>query len=121
VPGYEAELLAEIRQLVDDLVDVEVVQTGRAVQTRFAGAVPDAIRVAIEKEDPGATVVPACLPIGTDGKHFDRLGIRNFGFVPLQLPAGYDFAAMFHGVDERVPVSSLATGVRILQSFFGEC
>jgi len=121
VPGYEAELLAEIRQLVGDLVDVEVVQTGRAVQTRFAGAVPDAIRVAIEKEDPGATVVPACLPIGTDGKHFDRLGIRNFGFVPLQLPAGYDFAAMFHGVDERVPVSSLATGVRILQSFFGEC
>lgn len=121
VPGYETELLAEIRQLVGDLVDVEVVQVGRAVQTRFDGAVPDAIRVAIEKEDPGATVVPTCLPIGTDGKHFDRLGIRNFGFVPLLLPAGYDFASMFHGVDERVPVSSLAAGVRILQSFFGEC
>jgi acetylornithine deacetylase/succinyl-diaminopimelate desuccinylase-like protein len=121
VPGYEAELLAEIRQLVGDLVDVEVVLAGRAVQTRFDGAVPDAIRVAIEKEDPGAAVVPACLPIGTDGKHFDRLGIRNFGFVPLLLPAGYDFASMFHGVDERVPVSSLAAGVRILQNFFGEC
>jgi acetylornithine deacetylase/succinyl-diaminopimelate desuccinylase-like protein len=121
VPGYASELLAEIRQLVGDLVDVEVIAEGRAVQARFAGAVPDAIAVAIEKEDPGAVIVPTCLPIGTDGKHFDRLGIRNFGFVPLLLPAGYDFAAMFHGVDERVPVSSLATGVRILQSFFGEC
>ena len=65
--------------------------------------------------------MPAGLPIGTDRKHFGRLGIRNFGFVPLQLPAGYDFASMFHGVDERVPVSSLSAGVRISQSFFDEC
>lgn len=121
VPGYESELLAGIRELVGDLVEVEVVQRGPAVQTRFDGAVPDAIRAAIGKEDPGAAIVPACLPIGTDGKHFDRLGIRNFGFIPLRLPAGYDFASMFHGVDERVPVSSLTTGVRILENFFGEC
>jgi acetylornithine deacetylase/succinyl-diaminopimelate desuccinylase-like protein len=121
VPGYEQELLEEIRQVVGDLVDVEVVHGGPAVQTTFEGSVPDAIRVAIEAEDPGATIVPTCLPIGTDGKHFDRLGIRNFGFVPLLLPDGYDFASMFHGVDERVPVSSLTAGVRILQAFFGEC
>jgi acetylornithine deacetylase/succinyl-diaminopimelate desuccinylase-like protein len=121
VPGREPELLAGIRDLVGDLVDVDIVQQGPAVQTRFDGPVPDAIRVAIEKEDPGSVVVPACLPIGTDGKHFARLGIRNFGFIPLLLPAGYDFASMFHGVDERVPVSSLTAGVRILQNFFGEC
>lgn len=121
VPGHESELLSEIRKLVGDLVDVEVVQQGPAVQTRFDGPVPDAIRIAIAKEDPHAMVVPACLPIGTDGKHFDRLGIRNFGFIPLPLPAYYDFAAMFHGVDERVPISSLTAGIRILQTFFGEC
>lgn len=121
VPGHEAELLAGIRELAGDLVDVEVVQQGPAVQTSFDGAVPAAIMAAIEAEDHGAIVVPACLPIGTDGKHFDRLGIRNFGFIPLRLPRGYDFASMFHGVDERVPVSSLAAGVRILQNFFGEC
>ena len=120
VPGYETELLAEIRQLVGDLVDVEVVHAGRAVQTSFDGATPDAIRAAIEKEDPGATVVPTCLPIGTDGKHFDRLGIRNFGFVPLLLPAGDDFSSMFHGVAERVRGYSLAAGVRIMQSFFDD-
>jgi acetylornithine deacetylase/succinyl-diaminopimelate desuccinylase-like protein len=121
VPGHRNDLLAGIRELVGPLVDVEIVQEGPAVQTRFDGPAPDAIRVAIEKEDPGATVVPACLPIGTDGKHFDRLGIRNFGFIPLPLPAGYDFASMFHGVDERVPISSLTAGVRILQNFFAEC
>jgi acetylornithine deacetylase/succinyl-diaminopimelate desuccinylase-like protein len=121
VPGYQAELLEEIRHLVGDLADVEVVHEGPAVQAQFDGTVPDAIVAAIEKEDPGAVVVPTCLPIGTDAKHVGRLGIRHFGFAPLLLPAGYDFASMFHGVDERVPVSALAAGVRILQSFFGEC
>jgi acetylornithine deacetylase/succinyl-diaminopimelate desuccinylase-like protein len=121
VPGYETALLTEIRELVGDLVDIEVVFSGPAVQCEFRGAVPDAISIAIAKQDPGAAVIPACLPIGTDGKHFARLGIRNFGFIPLQLPAGYDFASMFHGLDERVPVASLATGVRILESFLSEC
>ncbi len=121
VPGFGSELLDEIREVVADLADVEVVQEGPAVQTRFDGAVPDAIRAAIEKEDPGAVVVPTCLPIGTDAKHFARLGIRHFGFIPLLLPGGYDFASMFHGTDERVPVSALVTGVRMLQCFFGGC
>jgi acetylornithine deacetylase/succinyl-diaminopimelate desuccinylase-like protein len=121
VPGYETALLTEIRQLVGDLVEVEVEFCGPSVQAEFRGLVPDAIALAIARQDPGATVIPVCLPIGTDGKHFARLGIRNFGFIPLQLPAGYDFASMFHGVDERVPVAVLATGVRILESFLSEC
>jgi acetylornithine deacetylase/succinyl-diaminopimelate desuccinylase-like protein len=121
VPGYEAALLTEIRELVGDLAEIEVVFSGPSAATEFRGTVPDAISIAIEKQDPGAAVIPVCLPIGTDGKHFARLGISNFGFIPLQLPAGYDFASMFHGVDERVPVAALATGVRILQSFLSEC
>jgi acetylornithine deacetylase/succinyl-diaminopimelate desuccinylase-like protein len=118
VPGFAEELLAEIRQLTSGLADVEVVNAGPALQTRFDGAVADAILASITKHDPDAEVIPACLPIGTDGKHFSRLGIRNFGFVPLPLPPGYDFAAMFHGTDERVPVSALTAGTAILTDFF---
>jgi acetylornithine deacetylase/succinyl-diaminopimelate desuccinylase-like protein len=32
-----------------------------------------------------------------------------------------DFSAMFHGVDERVPVSSLQFGVRVLDRFLATC
>lgn len=64
---------------------------------------------------------PTSLPIGTEGKHSDRLGIPNSGFVPLPLPGGYDFASMSYGVDERVRVSSLTAGVWILKDLFGEC
>jgi acetylornithine deacetylase/succinyl-diaminopimelate desuccinylase-like protein len=43
--------------------------------------------------------------------------MRCFGFSPLQLPAGLDFARMFHGIDERVPADALKFGVRVLDRF----
>ena len=54
---------------------------------------------------------------GTDAKAWDRLGIRCFGFTPLRLPHDLDFVHMFHGVDERVPISSLEFGARVLDRF----
>ncbi|HRN30100.1 MAG TPA: hypothetical protein PK890_10445, partial [Terrimesophilobacter sp.] len=51
---------------------------------------------------------------GTDNKALSRLGIIGYGFAPLQLPADLDFAGMFHGVDERVPLDALAFGKRVL-------
>jgi len=43
--------------------------------------------------------------------------MRCFGFSPLRLPAELDFAGMFHGVDERVPVEGLRFGARVLSRF----
>jgi acetylornithine deacetylase/succinyl-diaminopimelate desuccinylase-like protein len=54
---------------------------------------------------------------GTDGKQFGRLGMACYGFTPLVLPADYDFYAMFHGVDERIPLSALDSGVESMDSF----
>ena len=50
-----------------------------------------------------------------------RLGIRNFGFAPLRLPPELDFSALFHGVDERVPVEALEFGVRVLYRLLRDC
>ena len=54
-------------------------------------------------------------------KHFARLGIRCFGFAPLRLPPDLDFAALFHGVDERVPVDALTFGAQVLEHFLLHC
>jgi acetylornithine deacetylase/succinyl-diaminopimelate desuccinylase-like protein len=43
--------------------------------------------------------------------------MRCFGFTPLRLPEDLDFTALFHGVDERVPVDSLEFGARVLDRF----
>lgn len=72
---------------------------------------------ALLEHDPNAIVLPYMMSGGTDAKRFARLGIRNFGFSPLLLPPDLDFAALFHGVDERVPVDSIRSGERVLDEF----
>jgi acetylornithine deacetylase/succinyl-diaminopimelate desuccinylase-like protein len=54
---------------------------------------------------------------GTDAKSFSRLGISCYGFAPLLLPPDLEFAGMFHGVDERVPLDGLRFGARVLDRF----
>jgi acetylornithine deacetylase/succinyl-diaminopimelate desuccinylase-like protein len=72
-------------------------------------------------QDAGTKCVPYSLSAGTDNKAFAAAGMRGYGFVPLRLPATFDFARMFHGVDERIPLTSLSFGVRTLSRFLTAC
>ena len=96
---------------------MEYVQRQPPLETTFDGALVDAMAAALRAEDPGARPVPYMLSGGTDAKAFAKLGIRCFGFSPLRLPADLNFAALFHGIDERVPVEGLQFGVRVLDRF----
>ena len=91
-----------------------------SVETEFAGSLVEAMQACLVAEDPGARAVPYLLSAGTDAKAWDRLGIRCFGFVPLRLPPDLDFVSLFHGVDERVPISSLQFGCRVLDRFLDQ-
>jgi acetylornithine deacetylase/succinyl-diaminopimelate desuccinylase-like protein len=114
LPGREEEFFAEIDRLLGTAVSREFIHHDIALETTADGDLWDAMSSALTAEDPEATVVPYCLSAGTDAKHFSRLGIRCFGFSPLRLPAELDFSGMFHGIDERVPLSGLQFGVRVL-------
>ncbi len=117
LPGYEEEFLADLDRILGPRVRREDVHADKALETTFDGALVDAMQTALSAEDPIARAVPYMLSAGTDAKSFDDLGIRCFGFSPLQLPPELDFAGMFHGVDERVPVDGLKFGVRVLDRF----
>jgi acetylornithine deacetylase/succinyl-diaminopimelate desuccinylase-like protein len=119
--GHEEEFFREIDQLAGPGVQREFVHHDIAVETSFDGELVAAMQAALLAEDPAGRMVPYCLSGGTDAKSFSRLGIRCLGFTPLQLPAELDFAGMFHGVDERVPVSALKFGVRVLDNFLDRC
>ncbi|MGA5819108.1 M20/M25/M40 family metallo-hydrolase [Kitasatospora sp. NPDC094028] len=121
LPGYEEEFLAELDSVLGPRVKRESLHSDRAIETSFDGALVDAMQTALRAEDPIARAVPYCLSGGTDAKSFQDLGIRCFGFAPLQLPPELDFAGMFHGVDERVPVDGLKFGVRVLDRFLDAC
>jgi len=121
LPDGEEDFFAEIDNLLGPGVQREFIHHDIALQTTFDGELADAMAAALLGEDPDGRVVPYCLSAGTDAKSFSRLGIRCFGFSPLRLPADLDFAGMFHGVDERVPVDALQFGVRVLDKFLDLC
>ncbi|PZF79381.1 M20/M25/M40 family metallo-hydrolase [Jiangella anatolica] len=117
LPGQEAEFAATLDELLGPNVQRESLVHDIAVETSFDGPLVDAMSAALRAEDPGAHPVPYCMSGGTDAKSFSLLGIRNFGFSPLLLPPDLDFAGMFHGVDERVPVDGLRFGARVIDRF----
>ena len=117
LPGYEDEMLATIDELLGDQVVREFVVRDIALETTFDGPSIEAMAAALKAEDPHARAVPYTLSGGTDAKAFSLLGIRCYGFAPLRLPPTLDFGALFHGVDERVPIDGLQFGVRVLDRF----
>ncbi|MGE9807609.1 M20/M25/M40 family metallo-hydrolase [Janibacter sp. G1551] len=121
LPGHEEQLMATVRELAGEGVEVVVDHRDIALETPFAGPLVEAMQAALLAEDPEATVLPYCLSGGTDNKALSQLGITGYGFAPLRLPAGLDFAPMFHGIDERVPVESLVFGTTVLGRLIATC
>jgi acetylornithine deacetylase/succinyl-diaminopimelate desuccinylase-like protein len=117
LPGQQEQFEAAIDGLLGPTVSREWITCQPPIETTFDGDLVEAMVAALKAEDPGAHPVPYMLSAGTDAKAFARLGIRGFGFAPLKLPADLDFSALFHGVDERVPVDALRFGVRVLDRF----
>ncbi|WP_422747351.1 M20/M25/M40 family metallo-hydrolase [Mycobacterium sp. WMMD1722] len=121
LPGRKAAFEREI----DALIGPDVVRSWErdlpSYETTFDGDLVDQMNASLLTIDPDARTVPYMLSGGTDAKSFQRLGIRCFGFIPLRLPPDLDFSALFHGIDERVPVDALEFGVQVLQHFLENC
>ncbi|CAN5555805.1 M20/M25/M40 family metallo-hydrolase [soil metagenome] len=114
LPGTEDEALADIRRIVGEDIEIEIVVRDIGMEVPFAGSLVDAMVAALGRADPGVPVIPYLMGGGTDNKALAGLGIAGYGFAPLRLPADLDFTGMFHGVDERVPLDALVFGQRVL-------
>ncbi|MGW6015475.1 M20/M25/M40 family metallo-hydrolase [Streptomyces sp. NPDC055210] len=115
--GTEDEFRATLDRLTGPDVEWEFVHREVALQAPLDSTTYARMRAAVEEFAPEGNVVPYCMSGGTDAKQFSRLGITGYGFAPLKLPPGFDYQALFHGVDERVPVEALHFGVRVLDRF----
>ncbi|WP_030451157.1 M20/M25/M40 family metallo-hydrolase [Herbidospora cretacea] len=118
LPGSRDEFLATVDSLLGPKVSREFICFEDAPEADPGGPTFDALCASLVAEDPDALPVPYVMSGGTDAKAFHELGVVTYGFAPLALPEGFDYNAMFHGVDERVPVSALEFGVRVLDRFF---
>ena len=121
LPGEEESMFKTIDELLGAGITREFINHDTAVETTFDGPSIDAMAAALRAEDPYARAVPYMLSGGTDAKAFATLGIRCYGFAPLKLPPALDFGALFHGVNERVPLDALHFGTRVLDRFLRAC
>jgi acetylornithine deacetylase/succinyl-diaminopimelate desuccinylase-like protein len=120
LPGYEQEFADTMDELTGPDVTWEYAHREIPLEAPLDAPVMAAMTRALLAEDPGATIVPYCMSGGTDAKHFSTLGMTCYGYTPLVLPEGYDYYAMFHGTDERIPLSAIESGVRIMDRFLTE-
>jgi acetylornithine deacetylase/succinyl-diaminopimelate desuccinylase-like protein len=121
LPGIgPAELIAEVQAVVGDDVELELVRHDPGPPEPDLGLF-ETLAGVLRELDPEGIPVPL-LQIGvTDARFLARVGIQNYGFVPLRLPEGFQFTRYVHAADERVPVEALEFGAeavwRAIRSF----
>ena len=115
LPGTDQRaLLDEMQATVGDLAQVEAVMLMPAVEAPSDAPIVDLMRDALRAADPAALSAPMMITPGTDAKALATLGIPTYGFAPLKLEPDAPFLSLFHGHDERVPVSALRFGLPVL-------
>jgi acetylornithine deacetylase/succinyl-diaminopimelate desuccinylase-like protein len=106
-----------VERLVGKDIKIERLNDHIGMEAPDDGPIYHAMGASLTRLDPGVPVLPCMMPGGTDNKSLAPLGIAGYGFTPLNMPQNFEFWRMFHGVDERVPVSALAFGVEALLDF----
>ncbi len=110
LPGYGPdELMAEVRALAGDDLELELVRHDATPAEPDLSALPMLSGI-LRELDPDGVPTPM-LQIGvTDGRFLARLGIQTYGFLPLNLPDGFEFTKLIHAADERVPADAVRFG-----------
>ena len=123
LPGFGADdLVREVRDLLGPDAEVRV-DSFEPYPGGIDMGLFETLAAAVRAQDPAAIPIPYVTMATTDGRHFARLGIQSYGFTPMELPAGYDFATMAHGADERIPVGAVDWGTdviyRVIETYAG--
>ncbi len=112
LPGYGPnDMLHELRAVVGPDPELEVQLVGPE-QPEIDLSQLELFASVLREADPGCVPLPYLVTGGTDARHFARLGIRTYGFLPLNNPADFNGSTTIHAADERVPVSALEFGAR---------
>ena len=123
LPEQQAEnLLREIRQVIGDEIELEMGEVLPAVwiDNYQEDELYQLMVKTLKRRDPKGHPIPSMIPGYTDAKAYHRLGMKCYGFSPVQLPSEIAFAELFHGVDERISVDGFKWGLRTLAELVGD-
>jgi acetylornithine deacetylase/succinyl-diaminopimelate desuccinylase-like protein len=126
IPGTTAaELIDEMKTLIADPA-IEVRQaSGRApgaapapIESPKSGVLYDALVKHAQLTYPGAKVTPYLFQAGTDAYAWRSRGVPVYGIYPYPITA--QELERMHGNDERVPISSLESGLKMITNLLIE-
>jgi acetylornithine deacetylase/succinyl-diaminopimelate desuccinylase-like protein len=114
LPGFEPDdVVKELRPIIGYDVELELLffdegpaEVDMALFATLAGILKEA--------DPGGIPIPLMITGSTDARFFSRLGIRTYGFIPMQLPEDMTFFSIAHMPNERIPLESLEFGSKAI-------
>lgn len=111
LPGQTREILhEELHALLGPDVELLPLRDNPAMPEPELGPFFEELCHILRSADPSGVPIPYLVSGGTDARHFARLGIRTYGFLPHNFPPGTDYERHMHDADERVPVSALEFG-----------
>ncbi len=114
LPGERLDAtIGRLSEVVPDDISITVTARGEdSPVSDFSSPLFAAIEAAVQELIPGIATVPYLSTGTTDSAHLRRQGIQAFGLLPFPLEPGDE--QRMHGHDERVPLSSLAFGTRLV-------
>ncbi|HUO51386.1 MAG TPA: M20/M25/M40 family metallo-hydrolase [Gemmatimonadaceae bacterium] len=115
LPGQSIhEVVARLRQVVNDsMVEIAVVDSGvDTPASSFETPMFTAIADAVTELDPAMVTVPYLSTGATDSARLRALGMQAYGILPF--PLDQNDEDRMHGNDERIPLTSLAFGTRLI-------
>jgi acetylornithine deacetylase/succinyl-diaminopimelate desuccinylase-like protein len=115
LPGFGPDdVFAELRALAG--VEMELELLGHEPGPTFPDLTLYGTLGGILRElDPSTRPIPLLMPASTDGRHFAKLGIQTYGFLPMQLPPELRFMELVHAEEERIPVDALEYGTNAIR------
>ncbi len=120
LPGYgPAELAAELTDLLGDLAEIEVLQHDPPGRPEPDMGLFATLTEVLHEADPEGHPVPLIMAGATDGRFFERLGVQTYGYLPMTLPADFDFTVYIHAADERIPAAAVEFGTDAIFSLLG--
>lgn len=125
LPGYtpremEQELRAAVGPDLGRELEFEVVRYDPCPANPDMGLFDTLVQV-LRAADPDGIPIPMLFPAVTDGRHFARLGIQTYGYLPMNLPPELNLPRTVHAADERIPAAAVTMGAnaifQVLQRF----
>ncbi len=116
LPGQSAaDAVGEMRAVVGDQVELEVVFTSPGVESGYDTPLLDLMGQVAQEFEPDSITVPFMVTGATDGRFLAAKGIKVYGFWPMkELPEGPKVFELAHAHNERISLDNLRFGAQVL-------